>query len=391
LIEARNAGTAVLLVSFELDEVLALSDRVLVLYRGAIAGEFERAAFDRARIGALMAGRRERALGHARSSLPCCSRSPPRDGAGRRKPARRLRGALRGALGGEHQLSETLVQTTALLFPSLAVAFAFRAGLFNIGAEGQLIVGGLCAGSIGAALAAPGWIAIPAILCAGAAGGAFWGFIAGALRARFGGNEVIATLMLNIVAALLANYLVVGSPARTGGDRRRDGGAPGRLVAAGVTARHALTIALLLALALAVFLRYLFARTVFGYGLRAAGDAPAARARAGIDLRRTALVAMTLSGAIAGLGGATLVAGVLHRFNVALSPGYGFIAIAVALVGALDPLRIVAGAFAFGILQSGSLTMQALAHVPKDVVSFVEGLAIIGLSARRSLTGARDA
>lgn len=297
---------------------------------------------------------------------------------------------LRGALGGEHQLSETLVQTTALLFPALAVAFAFRAGLFNIGAEGQLIVGGLCAGLIGAALAAPGWIAIPAILCAGTAGGAFWGFIAGALRARFGGNEVIATLMLNIVAALLANYLVSGplhAPAATGAETA--------VLPAGswlpvLLPGTRLTIALLLALALAVFLRYLFARTVFGYGLRAAGDAPAAAARAGIDLRRTALVAMTLSGAIAGLGGATLVAGVLHRFNVALSPGYGFIAIAVALVGALDPLRIVAAAFAFGILQSGSLTMQVLAHVPKDVVSFVEGLAIIGLSAQR-LTGTRDA
>jgi simple sugar transport system permease protein len=298
---------------------------------------------------------------------------------------------LRGALGGEHQLSETLVQTTALLFPSLAVAFAFRAGLFNIGAEGQLIVGGLCAGLVGAAFVAPGWIAIPAILCAGAAGGAFWGFIAGALRARFGGNEVIATLMLNIVAALLANYLVVGplhNPSATGAETAE---LPAGSWLPVLIPGTRLTVSLLLALALAVFLSYLFARTVFGYALRAAGDAPAAAARAGIDLRRTALVAMTLSGAIAGVGGATLVTGVLHRFNVALSPGYGFIAIAVALVGALDPLRIVVAAFGFGILQSGSLTMQALAHVPKDVVSFVEGLAILGLSARRIALGTRSA
>ncbi len=144
-----------------------------------------------------------------------------------------------------------------------------------------------------------------------------------------------------------------------------------------------LSIALLFGLALAGLLAFVFRRTVFGYALRAAGDAPEAAKRAGIDLPRTALLAMTLSGAIAGFGGATIVAGVLHRFNVALSPGYGFIAIAVALVGDLDPLWIVLAAFAFGILQSGSLTMQAFAHVPKDVVTFVEGLAILALATRR--------
>ena len=99
---------------------------------------------------------------------------------------------------------------------------------------------------------------------------------------------------------------------------------------------------------------------------------------------------MTISGAIAGLGGATIVAGVLHRFNVALSPGYGFIAIAVALVARLEPLAVVPAAFLFGCLQSGSLTMQALAHVPKDVVTLIEGLAILALSARR-FGAARDA
>ena len=107
--------------------------------------------------------------------------------------------------------------------------------------------------------------------------------------------------------------------------------------------------------------------------LRAAGAGPEAARRAGIDLRRTALLTMALSGAIAGLGGATIVSGVLHRFNVALSPGYGFIAIAVALVGGLEPLAIVPASFLFACLQSGSVTMQALAHVPKDVVTVIEG------------------
>lgn len=294
-----------------------------------------------------------------------------------------LAALLRGALGGPRQISETLVATTSLLFPSLAVALAFRAGLFNIGAEGQLIVGGLAAGLLGSRLDAPSAMAIPAVLTAGALGGGVWGALAGAIRARFGGSEVIATLMLNIVAALLANYLVVG-PLH---GANAQGAETGALRAAAwlptLVSGTRLTVALPLALGLAGLLAFVLARTVFGYELRAAGEAPQAALRAGIDLRRTALVAMALSGAIAGFGGATIVAGILHRFNVALSPGYGFIAIAVALVGNLDPPRIIIAAFAFGILQSGSLGMQSLAHVPKDVIAVVEGLAIVGLAARR--------
>jgi len=296
---------------------------------------------------------------------------------------------LRGSLGGTHQLAETLVQTTALLFPALAIAFAFRAGLFNIGAEGQLVVGGLAAGVLGAVLPGPGWLAVVAMLGAGALGGGAWGAIAGLLRARFGGSEVVATLMLNVIAALLANYLVVG-PLRAIGAESGETPvlAPDRWLAT-IVPDTRLTVAFPLALALAAALWFFVARTVAGYDFRAAGDAPGAAARAGIDLRRTAFVALAMSGAIAGVGGATIVAGVLHRFNVALSPGYGFIAIAVALVGRLDPPLVCVAAFGFGILQSGSLAMQALAHVPKDVVTLVEGLAIVALSARRNVDPAR--
>ncbi len=291
----------------------------------------------------------------------------------------------------DHRIAETLVQTTALLFPALAVAFAFRAGLFNIGAEGQLIIGGLAAGIVGARLQAPGFAIILATLAAGAIGGGAWAAIAGVLRARFGGNEVIATLMLNIIAGLLANYLIVGPLHSPGVEGAETAVLPAGAWLPTLLEGTRLTIALPIALALAAAMRWFFARSVLGYELRAAGDAPEAARRAGIDLGRVALLAMTVSGAIAGIGGATIVDGVLHRFNVALSPGYGFIAIAVALVGALDPLRIIVAAFGFGILQSGSLTMQALAHVPKDVVSFVEGLAILGLSARRIALGTRSA
>jgi simple sugar transport system permease protein len=288
-----------------------------------------------------------------------------------------------GALGGVPQLGETLVQTTALLFPSLAVGFAFRAGLFNIGAEGQLIVGGFCAGLTGAYLGGAGAIAIPAILVAGAIGGGLWGAVAGVIRARFGGNEVIATLMLNILALLLTGYLVSGPLRATDVASAQTATIARGAWLPAILPDSRLTIAFPIALVLAFALRALFAQTVFGYELRAAGEAPEAARRAGIDLKTTALLAMTISGAIAGLGGAAIVDGLLHRFNTELSPGYGFVAIAVALVGNLDPLWIIAASFVFGILQSGALTMQAIAHVPKDVVTFVEGLAIVALAARR--------
>ncbi|MGC2129864.1 MAG: ABC transporter permease [Candidatus Aquilonibacter sp.] len=290
---------------------------------------------------------------------------------------------LVGALGGRNQIGETLVATTALLFPALGICLAFRAGLFNIGAEGQLLIGALCAGALGAVLTVPGPIGIVLMLVAGAIGGGAWGAIAGWMKARFGANEIISTLMLNFVAAYLALELVSG-PLK------------GPLAAGAETAwldpkywlptllpETRLSIALLLALALALVLQWTFSRTVFGYDLRASGEAPEAARRSGINLARLTWLALTLSGAIAGVGGATIVSGELHRFNTQLSPGYGFTAIAVALVGDLQPLWICVAAFGFGILESGGLAMQASAQVPKDAIHVIEGLIIFVLAARR--------
>jgi len=296
-----------------------------------------------------------------------------------------------GALGTPEEVAETLVQAANVLFPALGIAVAFRAGLFNIGAEGQLILGGFAAGWIGAQLPLPAFAAVPLLLVAGALAGGAWGAIPGFLRARFGANEVIATLMLNVIAILLTTYLVNG-PLQQGGAGASETAAlprsaylpdPIALVGDPHLTLAYLGTPIVVGIVLALVLRWALLRTVFGYELRAAGDAPEAAKRAGIDLGRTALVAMALSGAIAGLGGATIVAGSLHRFNTGLSPGYGFIAIAVALVGNLDPLWIVVAAIAFGMLQSGGIAMQAEAGVPREVVSLVTGLVIIALAGRR--------
>ena len=298
---------------------------------------------------------------------------------------------LDGAFGTTSEFAETLVAATALLFPALGIALAFRGGLFNIGAEGQLVLGGLAAGVAGVFVPGPPALSICATLLAGALAGGFWGGIAGFLRARFGANEVIATLMLNVVAMLVATYAVDGplhfATAEAGETPLLAHGAWLPAILPGTR----LTISFLIALALVFALRFVIDRTVFGFELRAAGEAPEAARRAGIDLRRMAFLALTLSGAIAGIGGATIVTGVLHRFNSGLSPGYGFIAIAVALVGNLEPVWIAVAALAFGILQNGALSMQAEANVPRDVVTIVEGLVIIALAGRRFAASRRSA
>jgi len=293
---------------------------------------------------------------------------------------------LIGALGNVPETAETLVQTTSLLFPALGIALAFRAGLFNIGAEGQLLIGGLLAGVIGERFIAPGFIAIPLLLLAGAVGGGVWGALAGWLRSRFSANEVIATLMLNYVAIQVAAYAITGPLKSAAGEGNETGELPASSWLPTILPDTRLTIALVLAVALALFLRWMLRSTVAGYQLRAVGDAPRAAQRAGIDLAKMRFWTMTFSGAIAGFGGATIVLGVLHRFNLALSPGYGFIGIAVALVGELDPIWVTVAAFVFGILQNGAIGMQAAADVPRDVVTAIEGLIILVLAGRRIIT-----
>ncbi|MDQ6929688.1 MAG: ABC transporter permease [Candidatus Eremiobacteraeota bacterium] len=288
-----------------------------------------------------------------------------------------------GALGGPDQIAETLVQTTALLFPALGVCLAFRCGLFNIGAEGQLLIGGLFAGIVGAHVAMPAAVAFFVLLFCGLLGGGLWGAIAGVMRAKFGASEIISTLMLNFVALFFASYMVLGpwrSSLATGAETAPL--APSEWLPVLIPGTR-LSVALLVAVGFAIAIHWLLSKTVFGYELRAAGDAPEAARRNGVNMARMNVLALVLSGAIAGVGGATIVAGVLHRFNTQLSPGYGYTAIAVALVGDLHPLWICLAALGFGVFEAGGLAMQASAQVPKETIRIIEGLIIVVLAARR--------
>ncbi|HXW77309.1 MAG TPA: ABC transporter permease [Candidatus Eremiobacteraceae bacterium] len=287
---------------------------------------------------------------------------------------------LDGAFGSREGFAETLAQTSTLLFAGLGVGIALRAGLFNVGAEGQLVLGGLCAAVVGAHLDLAWPLEIPLCLAAGALGGASLAAIAGWLRARFGASEVISTIMLNYIAIACADYLVNG-PLRGSASIPETSAIAPSAVLPPLIADTRLTAAFPLAVAAALLLAWWLARTVAGYELRAVGKSERAARYAGIDVRATVVRAMALSGALAGLGGATEVMALLHHFNAELSPGYGFTSIAVALLAGASPAGTVATALLFGALQNGALAMQALAGAPKDAVSIVQGFVVLFVAA----------
>ena len=290
----------------------------------------------------------------------------------------------RGAFGSWSVVaSGTLVRATPLLFTGLAVAVAFRAGILNIGAEGQLLMGA-CAATAASMSLSPslGAGGLGLALVAGLAAGGVWAAIPAVLRLRFGVLEVISTIMLNVVALNITGLLVRGplqEPTHTFPQSP--------LIDRALRLPHLITgsrlhagvpLALITAVALAWFLR----ATAPGYRLRMTGANAAAAASAGrIDVGRVTLAAFVASGALAGLAGAVEVTGVTYALYENLSPGYGYTAIAVALLARLNPASAIASAVVFGALEAGASAMQRDAHVPAGMVGVVEASVILVLLA----------
>jgi simple sugar transport system permease protein len=279
-----------------------------------------------------------------------------------------------GAFGsGYAVVSATLVRATPLLFVGLAVALAFRAGVLNIGAEGQLILGAIGASAV--ALALPTWprpAVILLMLLAGGLAGGLWAGIAATLRRRFGVLEVISTIMLNFVAAALVSWTVRGplqEPTRVYPMSESFASAarwpflvPGQ--------RLHLGFALGLAAALALW--FVLARTALGFRIRAVGaGAHAAESAGRISTARVTAQTFVASGVLAGLAGASEVGGVTWALYEGLSPGYGYTAIAVALLARLDPRWVVVTAIGFGALEAGGASMQRSAGVPAVAVQII--------------------
>jgi simple sugar transport system permease protein len=289
-----------------------------------------------------------------------------------------------GAVGSTSALSETVVAATPLTLAGLGIALGFRAGLFNIGAEGQVIAGGLSAGYVGFAIhGLPVFVHLPLALLAGLTGGALWGFIPGILKATTGAHEVITTIMLNYVAASLSLYLLASTAFRRPG--RIDPiskfvAVPARLphLAGHHLRLHAGVIVALLAV---VAVAWLLGRSTWGFELRAAGANPAAARTAGIDVRRAIVMAMVLSGALAGLAGGGQVLGLQFALAPLFSGGIGFDAITVALLGRASPVGVLLAALLFGALRAGGLHMQAETSTPIDIVTVIQSLIVIFVAA----------
>jgi simple sugar transport system permease protein len=298
-----------------------------------------------------------------------------------------------GSLGSSYALtSATLVRATPFVLTGLAVALAFRAGVFNIGAEGQLLAGAAVSAVIGVKLGAPlGVLVLPAELAAGAVAGALWAGIAAWLRSRFRVLEVISTIMLNFVALHAVGYLVRGplqEPLRIypQSDALPAVAQMPKLIP-GTRLHWGLVAAVLAAVSLWWVLRY----TAAGFRLRAAGANPHAARSAGlIDVGRVTVAAFLVSGALAGLAGAVELTGVTFALYENLSPGYGYTAIAVALLARLNPLAVIGTGFFFGALEAGAGAMQRDAGVPAAFVSVVEAGIVLAVIAFDRLRGLRE-
>jgi simple sugar transport system permease protein len=285
---------------------------------------------------------------------------------------------LSGAFGSINGLAETLVKATPLLLASLGVSVAFRSRLFNVGAEGQLYIGALAATLVAFRTGglAPG-LAIALVILAGALGGGAWGLIPGYLKARHGLDEIIVTIMLNYVATLLISFLVRNNLRDPSGYLPHSAPLPSATVLPVIVAGTRLHAGLFIALAAALLVFILLWRTRVGYELRMVGTGPEAARAAGINVALTTVVAMTISGALAGLAGMSEVAGVHHRLLEDISPGYGFTAIAIALLGGNSPLGITLASFLFAGLDVGSSAMQTRVGVPVHVVTVIQGAIIL--------------
>ena len=290
---------------------------------------------------------------------------------------------LEGTWGNSYGFGQVLYKATTLACTGLAVAVGMRAGLFNIGAEGQLAAGGFGAGVIGLLLPAgtPAVIAIALCVIAAMAAGGAVGSVPGVLRARFGAHEVIVTIMLNFIVLALLNYFVAAKlhvPETLHTPEIHAGGIARLSSAFSAFHGSAANWAILIVFLAAVGVQWYLFRTRAGYELRAVGLQPAAAEYAGIRAGRVWFSALTMSGALAGLGGINFVLGYKHYYEDGFTGGAGFLGIAVALIGRNNPMGVLLAALFFATLSQGGLAINAM--VPKQIVEVLQGIVIIAVA-----------
>lgn len=281
-----------------------------------------------------------------------------------------------------YPFTESLVTATPYIFAGLSVALGFRCGLFNIGAEGQFFIGALASAFVGYSLKGlPMIIHLPLAILGGALGGAIWGMIPGYLKARFGAHEVVNTIMMNWIAFRLSDWLLSG-PMQSSGFRPVT---PNIEASAELPRFFAsplrFNLGFFIALLVAYLVYWLLFKTTIGFEIRSVGANPDAAKYAGMNIIRNFVLVMFLAGGLAGLAGASQVLGVDHWVGQGFSAGYGFDAIALALLGRSHPAGVVLAALLFGFLRSGATDMQSMAGIPIDIISIIQGMVIVFIAA----------
>ena len=290
---------------------------------------------------------------------------------------------ISGAFGSISGLTATLTKMVPLMLVGLGICISFRGGVINIGGEGQLIIGALGATAIGLALRTlPGWLLLPIVLLTGAAAGAFWGGIAGVLKARLNVNEILSTIMLNAIAFQLMNWLLRGplldpEQRAAGTHIPQTEALPETVWLVKLVPRTQLHGGIFLALILAVLVYLLLWRTTLGYRIRMVGLNRSAARYAGVNVPFYVALSLILGGAFAGLAGAVEVTGLHHRMLEGMSGGYGFSGIVAALFGKLHPLGLIPASFFFGGLLVGADKMQRAIQVPSALITVINGLVVM--------------
>lgn len=299
-------------------------------------------------------------------------------------PATAVKSLLFGAFGNKANIGTTLTKATPLIFTGLCACFAYKCGVFNLGGEGQFIIGSIVACTICLCTPLSGAAAILVSLVAGAIAGGFWGFIPGMLKITRGQNEMIISIMLNYIATLFmgviyTNWLRDGSVPQTKS-------VPKSSMIPKVVGGMRFTWAFVIAIILGIAIYYFLYHTSSGFKLRAVGINMTASRFNGFPVNRYILTSFIVSGAIAGLGGSAELLGTQYRLINGFASGYGFDGVAMALIGQLHPLATVVVAIFFAALRAGATTMQAATGVPTSVSDIIQALVIVFSVAGMALT-----
>ena len=305
-------------------------------------------------------------------------------------PIATLAGMASGAVGSKLALTETLLKATPLLFTGIAVLVALRAGVWNIGAEGQLVMGGI--GTTGAALFwftnVPEWLILPLVILSSFVAGALWGLIPAALKVTANVNEILATLMLNYVAVKFVEFLYYDSWRNP-----RGFGFPGtaELPSSAWLPRMSgrLHLGFVFALIIVFLIWLLISKTKFGFELKVMGASYPTARYSGINTGRSILIVMLISGGIAGLAGMSEISGVSHKLQNGLAVGYGFTGIIVAFLARLRPVAVIPAAFIMAGLVVGSDQLQITQSLPAAFADVFQGMVLLSLLASETLVSYR--